>query len=137
MASAPTFAATPVIGMVKVNAADTAKDDPSTNVFTVITGGSSGTRVDRVDIQLIGTTGAASSANVIRLFLDNSTNKRLFREQAITASTPSGSAVGNAYTISFTNGLLLPSATWSLKATMHTRAGAQDDHMVIAYGGDL
>jgi hypothetical protein len=137
MASAPTFAATPAIGMAKVNAADTVKDDPSTNVFTIITGGASGTRVDRVDIQLIGTTGTASTANVVRLFLDNSTNKRLFREQAITASTPSASAAGNAYTITFPNGLFLPSASWSIKATMHTRTDARDDHMVIAYGGDL
>jgi hypothetical protein len=123
--------------MVKTTAADTALDNPATNYFTVITGVATGTRLDRVIIKLIGVIGTASSANVVRLWWNDGTNKRLLKEINFATATPTATAGGPEVQVHFPEGLTLPSVNDSLGATVHTRIGAQDDYLVHAFGADL
>jgi len=64
MSSSAQYAATPVVGSGVVVTADTSRTAPSTVAF-ILSGGTSGARVDRVNIVAIGTT----TASVVRLFL--------------------------------------------------------------------
>ena len=135
MATSPTYAATPRAASVKPTAADLASDNPSTNVFTVLTAGASGTRIDRVIIMLNGTIASPSTANVLRLWINDGTRNNLYKSVAFATSTPSATAVGASTEIATPN-LVLPS-THSLRVTVHTRATAVDDYTVTALGADL
>lgn len=129
MAASPSFAATPRIGSVALTgSADTSYTAPS-SVATVITGGSSGTRVNEVVVQMTAT---VSSATMVRLFLHDGTTYYLFDEVAISASTGSTTVKQTRVSVTYNN-LILPSSSWSLRATCHTaNAGA-----VTALGADL
>lgn len=135
MATTPTFAATPAVGMVQLAAATNARDTfvPGAGDL-VLAGGANGSRVNRVDVvsaALVG--GGAPSANVVRLWIYDGTNVRLLREIEVPATTPTASAKGFATSIEFPDGRILPNG-YSLRATVHTYAGAQDKYNVIAQG---
>lgn len=135
MSASTNFAATPRCGIAKLIAADTGKDNPSTNVYTVLTAGALGSLVTRVYITLNGTTGSPSTVNVIRLWLNDGATNRLVCESAFLASTPSASVVGAAAVVVIPD-LVLPTG-YSLRATIHTCASAVDYYTVIAFGADF
>ena len=127
MAAAPQFAVTPRIGAVSIATADSSYTAP-TNVGTVLTGVTAGTRVNEVVIK----SAATSAAAVVRLFLYDGSTYWLFDEVAIAAVTGSSTLANNRATRTYDN-LVLPSASWSLRATTSV---AQATH-VTAHGADL
>lgn len=131
MATAPKFVSTPRIGITQVSTANTNRDGTGTTA-AVLTGVAAGTRVERVIVQATGTT----TAGWVRLFLstDGGTTKRLLREVAITAATPSTTVAAFNTEIDFSgSGLVLPDASAQLIASTHNA----ETFNVIAYGGDL
>lgn len=126
MATTPSFASTPRVSIGQVTTADTSRTAP-TNVATVFTAGSSGSRIDSVSIVATATT----TAGVVRLWLFDGTNYRLFQEVLVTAITPSTSIATFRSDLSF-NTLLLPNG-WSLRATTNNT----ETFNVIAFGGDF
>jgi hypothetical protein len=126
MAIAPNFAATPRVGAVLISTADTSRSAP-TNVGTVLTAGSSGSRIDEINVVAMGTT----TANVVRLFLFDGTNYFLMQEVLIAPLTPSVTAPVVTYISTYSN-LMLPNG-WSLRATTNNA----ESYEVLAFGGDF
>lgn len=126
MATAPNFAATPRFGGVSISTADTSRTAP-TNVGTVFTAGSSGSRIDEVTITAAGT----STANVVRLFIYTGSTYYLLQEVLISAVTPSASVDSFTTTLTF-NSLVIPTGH-SLRATTNNA----ETYHVTAYGGDF
>ena len=126
MATAPAFAATPKCAMGALATADTSRTAPTT-VVTIYTAGASGSRIDSVNVVATGTT----TAGVVRLFIYDGTNYRLFQEVLVSATTPSVSVPVFSASLSF-NTFLLPSG-YSLRATTNNTEGFN----VIAFGGDF
>lgn len=113
MATDPAFAATPRIGSVSISTADSSFTSP-TNVGTVITGVAAGTRIAEVVVKVA--VSGASTAAVVRLWLHDGTNYFLFDEIALVAATSSASVVSTRGRATYDN-LILPSASWSLRAS--------------------
>ena len=136
MASTPQYASTPKIGTAVISTANTNRDGTGT-LGTVFTAGASGSRIDGIEIKATGTT----TAGMVRLFLSDGTNHRLFDEVPVTALTPSatvpsfGSALSsNAQGLVNTTPLPLNiPAGWSLRASTHNA----ESFNVIAFGGDF
>jgi hypothetical protein len=127
MATQPAFATVPRIGSAQVSAANTNRDGTGT-VVTVITGVAAGTRIAEVVVEATVTT----TAGMVRLYLFDGTNTRLFDEVAIAAATPSASVKTTRVSTVYTN-LILPSASWQLRASTHNAEAIN----VIALGADL
>jgi len=129
MATSPAFATTPRIGAVSIATADSSYTAPS-NVGTVLTGVAAGTRIAEVVVKCVATSAAA----IVRLFLYDGTTTTyyLFDEVTIPAATGS-STVQQTRVSTVYNNLILPSASWSLRATTSV---SQATH-VTALGADL
>jgi hypothetical protein len=132
MATDPNFASTPVAGLAQISTANTNRDGTGT-LGTVVTAGASGSRIEEIVIEATGTT----TAGIVRLFLNDGTNTRLWREVAVTAATPSGTVL--AFTASVRNDtrpdlplLVLPTG-WSLRAGTHNA----ETFNVFAFGGSF
>jgi hypothetical protein len=126
MAASPNFAATPRCGAVSVSTADTSRTSP-TNVGTVFTAGSNGSRIDEVTITAAGT----STTNVVRLFVYTGSSYFLLQEVLTTAITASGTQDSFTTTITF-NSFVIPSGH-SLRATTN----ASEAYHILAFGGDF
>jgi hypothetical protein len=127
MATTPSFAVTPRIGLVQVTAANTARDGTGT-IATVLTGVASGTKVNEVVIHATVTT----TAGMVRLFLHDGTNARLFDEIPIAAVTVSSTNPAVRHSRTYGN-LVLPSTSWSLRASTE-KAEVMN---VMAFAADL
>jgi len=127
----PIFTLTPHIGQVRISTANTNRDGTGT-LGDVITGTTNGTRVDRVRIMATGTT----TAGMVRFYLWDGTNNRLWRELAVTAITPSATVLGYANEILTPDTqsplLVLPSSSWTLRASTHNA----ETFDIVAHGGD-
>jgi len=135
--TSPIFTITPVIGRARLTGANTTRDASSTtNLVSLITGGTNGTRVDSITFRSAQATAAASSAMVGRVFLYDGTNYRLVSEVAIATATASNTAVGAAQMISFSGGLVLP-VNYQLFVGISVYAGGQDQFDVIALAGNF
>lgn len=128
MATTPAFATTPRVSVGSIGTADTSYTAP-TNVATVITGVAAGTRVAEVVVQM---TAQVASATMVRLFLHDGSSYYLFDEVAIPAASGSQSVKQTRVSTTYNN-LILPSNSWSLRATVHTSNAG----MVTALGADL
>jgi hypothetical protein len=129
MAATPQFASTPKVGIGQLSAANTNRDGSGT-VVTVVSAGANGTRIDAVTIEATATT----TAGMVRLYLHDGANARLFDEVAVSAITPSGTvaAFSAQRLYSATQPVLLPSG-WSLRASTHNAEAFN----VVAFGGDF
>jgi hypothetical protein len=129
-AAAPAFAATPNRGFHLISATlDTSLTAP-TNGVTIFTAGASGSKVDQITVQGVGTTVAA----VCNIFVYNAVTYALIDQFLITAITSSTTAV--AYQAIHTYENMILDATETLVATQ-TVAGNQSLLMVTAQGGDF
>lgn len=124
----PIFTLTPVIGSCLLDTANTGLDGTGT-LGTVITGGVEGTRISKITIKALETT----TAGMIRLFIDDGVNIRLWREILVTAITASGTVASFSSVIDLTGeyALILP-YSYILKAATHNA----EDFLVIAEGGN-
>ena len=127
MAAEPVFAVTPRIGSVSIATADSSYTAP-TNVGTLITGVTAGTRVNEIVIKCAATSAAA----VVRIFLYDGTTYWLFDEVLVAAATGSSTVMQFRVTKSYDN-LVLPSSSWSVRVTTSV---SQATH-VTALGADL
>lgn len=113
MASTATFFGTPRTAVAQVSTANTNRDGTGTLV-DVLTGAATGTRIDDLEITATG----ATTAGVVRLFLNDGTNSRLWREIMVSAITPSTTTA--VFSASLRDlGLILASASWKLQASTH------------------
>jgi hypothetical protein len=134
MATTPNFTATPRASSVAVSTANANRDGTGT-IATVFTAGASGSRIESVVIVATATT----TAGMIRLFLHDGTNARLFDEVPVIALTPSATipawsaTLGNIAPLSTARyPLFLPSG-WSLRAATNNA----ESFVVHAIGGDF
>lgn len=127
MASTPNYAGAPAVGVAVVSTANTNRDGSGT-LGTVLTAGASGSRVDTIVVQATGTT----TAGMVRLFVHDGTNARLWREVEIGAVTPSGTVRAFRSEIELDQPLLLP-PNWSLRASTHNA----ESFNVIAIGANF
>ena len=132
MATSAQYASTPRIGSALLTTADTSLTAPST-VGTVLTAGSSGSRIDYIDVQGVATT----VAGIVNIFIYDGSTYFLYVQVPITAVTSSTTATAFQATLS-SNGnanilpINLPNG-YSLRATTSV---AQTGIRVTAMGGD-
>ena len=127
MAAAPVFAVTPRLTSVAVATANTNRDGTGTLV-SLITGVAAGTRINEVAVQATVTT----TAGMVRIYLYDGTNYRLWDEVAIPVATVSASVKGIRVATTYNN-LILPSASWQLFASTHNG----EAFTVTTMGADL
>ena len=133
MSTAAQYASTPKVGSANLTTADTSLTAPTT-VGTIFTAGSSGSRIDYIDIQGVATT----VAGLINLFIYDGTTYFLWQQVPVIAITSSTTAPAFNATLSSNNNanvmpLCIPTG-YSLRATTSV---AQTGIRVIAYGGDF
>jgi hypothetical protein len=127
MATQAQYAATPRGVVVQVSTANTNRDGTGT-LATVMTAGSNGTRIDDIWIVATGTT----TAGVVRLFVNDGSNSRLWQEILVTAITPS-TTVQVFNTALFNQALILPSG-YSLTASTNN---AETFNIIVSRAGDF
>lgn len=86
-------------------------------IVDVVSGGTNGTRIECITI----TAAATTTAGMIRLYVDDGTNTRLWKEVAVTAITASASVACFTSTVdlSFPSAQLIIPNGWKLKASTH------------------
>jgi hypothetical protein len=127
MAADPIFAATPRNGVGQISTANTNRDGTGT-VGTIFTAGSSGSIITVITVKAQVTT----TAGMVRLFVYDGTNYRLWREVPVSAITVSASQPAFEEHIVDFGGLLLPSG-YSLRASTHNA----ETFNIICQGGDF
>ena len=122
--------------IVRITAANTASDGSGT-LFSLLSGGTNGSRIDAVRFRDAGPGLTASSAMVHRIFLSDTTgaNFRLVGEVATSAATRSASAVGAASIFNFDQPLIIKSGQ-VLSVCQSVYAGTQDQMDALVYAGD-
>lgn len=124
MSNQPQFAAMPVLDFVQATAANTNRDGTGT-LATVCTAAGNGTKLDRIVIEAVGTT----TVGVVRLYVYDGSNNRLWREVLVTAITPSTTVMAYRAEILLEH-FVLPSG-YSLKASTHNA----ETFNIFAHGG--
>lgn len=92
------FTATPRMEVAQVSAANTNRDGTGT-IVSLITGAANGTRINKITIKATVTT----TAGMIRIYFDDATNVRLYREVVVTAITVGASVAGFEYELLFSD----------------------------------
>jgi hypothetical protein len=127
MATQAQYAATPRSAVGQVSVANTNRDGTGT-IVSIFSAGSSGSRVDDIWIVATGTV----TAGVVRLYLNDGTNTRLWQEIMVTATTPS-TTVQTFNTGLFNQALILPNG-WSLQASTNN---ANTFNILVTRAGDF
>lgn len=126
----PIFTLTPRIGVVRISTANTNRDGTGT-IGDVIIGGTYGTRVDRVVIKATSTT----TAGMVRLYLYDGTNTRLWDEILVVAATPSGT-VQSFRSVIMTPDLMSPLVVLASGHKIQASTHNAESFDVTALGGD-
>lgn len=125
MATTSQYVSTPKSPTVSISTANTNRDGSTGTYGTVMTAGSSGSRVDRLNITATGTT----TAGMVRLFLGSA----MIREIPVIAVTPSSTQPAWSADVIFDNGLILQ-ASAVLKASTNN---AETFNVTVISGGDF
>lgn len=128
MSASPVYVGTPKTWTCALSAANTNRDGTGTLV-DLVAGGSIGSRVDTVRIIAKA---AIAATTVVRLFLFDGTNTRLFKEVLVPITTPSTTVETFTQDLTFGEGLVIPNG-WKLQGSVHTA----DPFNLIARGGDF
>jgi hypothetical protein len=129
MSATPNFLALPFSAAAAISAANTARDGTGTIVDVTGASPAGGRRVSQIVIQAT----AATTAGMVRLFLHDGTNFRLWREVPVTAITPSATVAAFRQILDLValgEELQLP-VNWSLRAATNNAEAFN----VIATGG--
>lgn len=133
MATQAQYASTPKLGSALLTSADTSLTAPTT-VGTVFTAGTSGSRIDYIEIQGVATT----VAGLVNLFVYDGSTYFLWQQVPILAVTSSTTSPAFAAVLSSnSNANIMPlsfPSSYSLRATTSV---AQTGIRVTAYGGDF
>jgi len=127
MATAAQYASTVQTAQAQISTANTNRNGTGT-IGTVITGATNGTRVDDISIIATGTT----TAGVVRLFISDGTNVRLWQEILVSAVTPSTTVQVWSYTL--LNQALILKSGWSLQASTNN---AETFNVIVTRAGDF
>lgn len=132
MATQAQYASVPKVGIGTISTANTNRDGTGT-IGTVFTAGSSGSRIDAINIQATATT----TAGMIRLFVYDGTTAHLINEVPVAAITPSGTLPAfstqlNTNTMTQILPIVIPTG-YSLRAATNNA----ESFKVIAFGGDF
>lgn len=127
MATTAQYASTVKTAVAQVSTANTARDGTGT-IVTVLTAGTNGTRIDDIVITATGTT----TAGMVRLFLHDGTNARLWKEVSVSAITPSGTVA--AFTSTLSSQALILQTGWSLRASTNN---AETFNISVTRAGDF
>lgn len=127
MSTSANYAATPISASAQISVANTARNGTGT-IVSVITGSASGTRVDDIYIVATGTT----TAGVVRLFISDGTNIRLWQEILVSAVTPSTTVA--VWSSTLLNQALLLKSGWSLQAATNN---AETFNVLVTRAGDF
>jgi len=127
MATAAQYASTVQTAQAQISTANTNRNGTGT-LGTVITGATNGTRVDDISIVATGTT----TAGVVRLFISDGTNIRLWQEILVSAVTPSTTVQVWSYTL--LNQALILKSGWSLQASTNN---AETFNVIVTRAGDF
>lgn len=127
MATAAQYASTVQTAQAQISTANTNRNGTGT-IGTVITGATNGTRVDDISIVATGTT----TAGVVRLFISDGTNVRLWQEILVSAVTPSTTVQVWSYTL--LNQALILKSGWSLQASTNN---AETFNVIVTRAGDF
>jgi hypothetical protein len=129
--TAPIFARSPRLGFARISTANTNRDGTGT-IGDVITGGTDGTRVDRVVITATATT----TAGMVRLYLYDATNTRLWQEINVSALTPSGTVSAFRFTVTSPD-IMSPLVTLASGHKIQASTHNAESFDVIAIGADF
>lgn len=127
MSTTAQYASTVQSASAQISTANTNRNGTGT-IVSVISGASSGTRVDDISIVATGTT----TAGVVRLFISDGTNIRLWQEILVTAITPSTTVQVWSYTL--LNQALLLKSGWSLQASTNN---SETFNVLVTRAGDF
>jgi hypothetical protein len=128
MATTAQYAATARTATTSVSTANTNRNGTGT-IATVFTAGTNGSRIDDIFIVAQGTT----TANVVRLFVNDGTTSWLWQEIIVPAITPSTSvAVFSAALLN--QSLILATSSWSLRASTNN---AETYNILVTRAGDF
>jgi hypothetical protein len=122
---------------VRINVSNTSSDGSGT-LYTLVTAGTDGTRVDSVRFRNASTGVTASSNMLHRIFLTDNTgiNPRLVGEVATAAATRNNTTVvGSTSIFTFDQPLIMVSGQL-LRVAQSAYAGIQDQVDAFAYAGD-
>ena len=133
MSTSAQYAATPKFSSALLTTADTSYTAP-TNGQTVLTAGSSGTRIDYIEVVGVATT----IAGMCNIFIYNGTNYILWAQVPVipvTSSTTSSTFIANLSSNSNSNimPLVIPTGYSIYATTTVTQTGLR----VNVYGGDF
>lgn len=124
--SVPRFIAIPVLAVGQVSAANANRDGTGT-IATILTAVEPGTLIELIRVVAVGTT----TAGMIRLYIHDGSNARLYAEISVEAVTPSGTVPAFEQEIIPTKPLTLPTG-YSLRASTHNA----ETFNVFATGGN-
>lgn len=127
MATTAQYASTVQNAQAQISTANTNRNGTGT-IGTVMTGATNGTRIDDIYIVATGTT----TAGVVRLFISDGTNVRLWQEILVSAVTPSTTVAVWSYTL--LNQALILESGWSLQASTNN---AETFNVIVTRAGDF
>lgn len=127
MSTAAQYASTVRTAQATVSVANTNRNGTGT-IVTVFTAGASGSRIDDIYITATGTV----TSGVVRLYLNDGTNTYLWKENLVTATTPS-TTVAVFQAVLLNQALVLQSG-WSLRASTNN---AETFNIQVTRAGDF
>jgi hypothetical protein len=127
MATTAQYASTVQNASAQVTTANTNRNGTGT-IVSVMTGATNGTRIDDIYIVATGTT----TAGVVRLYISDGTNIRLWQEIIVPAVTPSTTVPVFSYTL--LNQALILENGWSLQASTNN---AETFNILVTRAGDF
>ena len=129
----PVFTLVPNIGALATSRFATANSgrDGTGTLATILTAGTDGSRVDRIVITATSTT----TAGMVRLYISDGTNIRLWKEIAVTAITPSATVLAFTATVTSpdTYPLLVLPGTYLLRASTNNA----ESFDAVVHGGNF
>jgi hypothetical protein len=127
MSTSAQYASTVRTASAALSAANTNRNGTGT-IVSVFSAGASGSRVD--DIYIVAN--ATTTAGVVRLFISDGTNIRLWQEILVSAVTPSTTVA--VWSSSLLNQALILASGWSLQASTNN---AETFSVFVTRAGDF
>lgn len=131
MASNPTFASTPRIGLGSVTTANTARDGSGT-IVNCLTGVAAGTRIERIVVKAT----ADPADSIVTIFIYDGSTYWIFDEFDWGNPAPGSTTVESGRMEKAYRDIVLPASTWKIAAaiTVALTSGAAN---VEVFGADL
>lgn len=127
----PIFVLTPRLGMARIATGNGARDGSGAGIADLLTGATDGTRIHQITVKATGTT----TAGMIRLFVFDGTNVRLWKEHVVAAITPGPST--ETFSKDDFRADNLPLLVLPLNHVLRVATHNTEQFDVMAHGGDF